>query len=87
MPSVEAMTVRVLFFSTLRDLVGKAELPMELPAQSTVGDLLEQLEKEYSELKQWKEKLLIAVNHEYAEPTQLIKEGSEVAIMPPVQGG
>ena len=52
MPSVESMTVRVLFFSTLKDLIGKSELPVELPAQSVVGDLMEQLVNDHRETKE-----------------------------------
>ena len=81
------MTVRVLFFSVLRDLVGKPELEVELQAGSVVADLLNEMGEQYPELKKWDEKLLISVDHAYAERGAELSEGNEVAIMPPVQGG
>ncbi len=31
--------------------------------------------------------MLTAVNMEYAEPTQIVRDGDEVAFFPPVTGG
>ena len=81
---------RVLFFSTLRDVVGSDELAMPLARLSSpvlVGDLIEQLNADYPGLKSWEAQLLIAVNSEYASRDAVIEPGDEVALMPPVQGG
>ncbi len=37
------MTVKVLFFSLLRDLAGTDQLALELPAPSTLGDAVDRL--------------------------------------------
>lgn len=94
------MTVRVLAFSGLRDLLGWEEREWELvPAgdaqtdshaqtpQITVQDLLESLFDSYPALRDWDGRLLIAVDCTYAERRQALRAGQEVAIMPPVQGG
>ena len=35
----------------------------------------------------WDERLLLAVNAEFANRDSVLREGDEVALMPPVQGG
>ena len=87
MPSVDPMTVRVLFFSTLRDLAGKSETELELPDGADVGNLLDSLDGKVPGFSEWSGRVLVAVDHEYAEKGQPLAEGQEVAVMPPVQGG
>ena len=82
------MTVRVLFFSQLRDLCGVDELACELPSgEASVGDLLESLYADFEKFREWDGRLLVAVNQEFADRGVLLNEGDEVAVMPPVQGG
>jgi len=82
------MTIKLLFFSLLRDLAGTDELNFPLrEGVSTVGGLLEELYAQFEGLASWDAKLLVAVNCEYASRDTEIKDGDEVALMPPVQGG
>lgn len=82
------MKVRVLVFSLFREIVGAEELSVALPdSAETVTGLLVELFEQYPDLRSWEEKMLIAVNCEYAGPKQTLAEGDEVALMPPVQGG
>ena len=81
------MQVRLLFFATLKDIVGSREMRLDIPERSTVNDLLTQLEQSYPRMKDYRQIVLTAVNEEYADRTALISEGDEVAIFPPVSGG
>ncbi len=82
------MSIRVLFFSVLRDITGQDEITLPVPGEGLpVGQLLDQLYQSYPGMSDWDEKLLIAVNCEYASRDHTVKSGDEVAIMPPVQGG
>ena len=82
------MTIRLLFFSLLRDVTGTDELELALPRERVrVRELLEILYERFDGLGEWDEKLLVAINCEYADGDDLIAAGDEVAIMPPVQGG
>ena len=81
-------TVKLLFFSLLQDIAKTEEMDFSLVGDSiTVGALLAALFERFEGLSDWDEKLLIAVNCEYADRDFSIKAGDEVAIMPPVQGG
>ena len=82
------MTVRVLFFSLLRDVVGAEELEWELPDDGmTVSALLGQLYEKWPGLKEWDSKILVALDLDYVDRSTELSDGQEVAIMPPVQGG
>src|SRR5262245_20307179 len=81
------MNVRLLFFASLKDIVGARELRFDLPADSTVSDLLSRLEASYPRLKDYRQVVLTAINEEYVGKTARIADGDEVAIFPPVSGG
>lgn len=80
------MKIRVLFFSLLRDLAGTDALDHSFEG-GTVDDLLKNLYEKIPALSEWDANLLVAVNSEYAKRETPVKDGDEVALMPPVQGG
>jgi molybdopterin converting factor small subunit len=84
--------IRVLFFSVVRESVGGIEdlslAPgIDLPEAATLRDLVQVLEERFPALSAWRNRLLLAVDLEFASPDQRLKPGQEVALMPPVQGG
>src|SRR5688572_278276 len=85
--NMQAMQVKLLFFATLSDIVGSRRLQLEIPAGSTVGDLLTQLESSYPRMKDYRRIVLTAINEEYVDQQAPVREGDEVAIFPPVSGG
>jgi MoaD family protein len=81
------MPVRVQFFSQFREIVGTSEVALELPAGTTVADLLAQLYRSHPALEKWDRNLLIGAGVEFVERDYTILPNDEIAIMPPVQGG
>lgn len=83
------MKLTVLFFSILRDLVGAEQLLVELDGGRdwNVGDLLEHLYGLHPKLRDWHSSILVSADLDYADRDQELKDGQEIAIMPPVQGG
>ena len=81
------MKLEVQFFSRLRDLAGGTRCELDLPAGSTVADLLAHLYAEHPKMQDWDKTLLVAVDLEFAERTRELHEGDDVSVMPPVQGG
>ena len=71
------MTVTVLLFAHLRDRLGPS-VTVELPAGATVADLRARLPIEGCQ---------VAVNLAFAEDADVIPDGAEVAVIPPVSGG
>ncbi|MEF8835904.1 MAG: molybdopterin converting factor subunit 1 [Candidatus Thermoplasmatota archaeon] len=83
----EKSEVLVKFFASARDIVGKKNLEMEIEKDSKVGDVMENLFKEYPELEGMEDQLLISVNKDRTEKDEILKDGDEIAVMPPVTGG
>lgn len=81
------MTVRVLFFSVLRDLTGCEQVDWTCAPDATLGALLQQLQERWPALRDWDASLLFAIDCDYARRDAPLHHGCEVAIMPPVQGG
>ncbi len=79
------MTVRVQYFSRLRDFRGPAEVSLDNGA--TLQDLLENLFGQVPGLRGWDRHLLLAVGEEYAPRGTPLSQGDVVSLMPPVQGG
>ncbi len=81
------MHVKLLFFATLKDIVGSRQLQWDVPTGATVDDLWERLESSYPRLRPYRSIVLTSVNEEYVDRAAAISEGDEVALFPPVSGG
>jgi molybdopterin converting factor subunit 1 len=80
------VVVSVRLFAGLRERAGSDEIELELPDDALVGDLLEAL-AETPVGRLGPKQCVVAVNREYAGPSEPIHEGDEVALVPPVSGG
>ena len=81
------MHVKLLFFASLKDIVGSRQLDLDIPSGATVNDLLERLESRYPGFRRYRPVLLTSVNEEYVDKQAVISDGDEVALFPPVSGG
>jgi molybdopterin converting factor subunit 1 len=81
------MEVRVLLFGALKDLLARESQDIDLPEQSTVEQLLHRVMAENPPIQKFSASLAVAVNREYAGSTQVLHDGDEVALLPPVSGG
>lgn len=78
------MQIPVLLFASWADALGPS-VTVDLPASPTAADLLTAVRARTAGRPL--PKPLIAVNHRYARPDTPIREGDEVALIPPVAGG
>ena len=81
------MQVTVRLFATYREVAGSKELKVQLAAGATVRSLLDAIYAKHPRLKGFEETMLLAVNHEFVDAASTLREGDEVALMPPVSGG
>jgi molybdopterin synthase sulfur carrier subunit len=94
------LKVTVRFFTTLREITGKKEEQIELKLPTRVGSLLKQLRKKYGkeyedyvfdELGDVRGHLQVLVNGQSVTAFRglrtKLKDGDQVAILPPVGGG
>ena len=85
------MKVRVLYFASVREKLGRQAEEIELPAEvSTIAGLRSHLRGRggaWAEALADTRLLRTAVNQDMSQPTASIKAGDEVAFFPPVTGG
>ena len=81
------MTHTVRLFARARDLAGAECIAVELPRGSTVAALHSLLATTYPAMATLLECSGIAVNHDLATAGQVIDDGDEIAVIPPVSGG
>ena len=77
------MDVKVRFFASLRDKVGRADDKVSFDQEEvTVADVWGQVTD-----MPLSESILVAVNMEYTDAGHKVQAGDEVAFFPPVTGG
>ncbi|GAB4261474.1 MAG: molybdopterin converting factor subunit 1 [Saprospiraceae bacterium] len=80
------MKLTLLSFGIAKDITGKRFSEIELPENCTVAELRSLLAEQYPVLNELSA-LRFAINSEYAQESDLLQEGDEVALIPPVSGG
>ena len=81
------MYVTVRLFARLRELAGAGELRREVPDGATAADVWSTLSREFPPLADYTKAISVAVNQEYARLTASVRDGDEIACLPPVSGG
>ena len=81
------MKVTVRFFALYRERAGASERSWELPEGATLAALLREIRDVFPVLAPPEVEIVAAVNEEYAEGGVVLREGDEVALIPPVSGG
>ena len=81
------MTINVLFHSYFKNLAGCGELTQDVAAGATVQDLYQSLAAKFPKLAAMEKSTLIAVGVDYQPRNYVLREGDEVSLFPPVQGG
>ena len=81
------MRVTVGFYSYFKELTGCSQTSEEMPSGGTLGELYKKLAGRFPKLAAMERSTLIAVGVDYQDRDYVLKEGDEVSLFPPVQGG
>ncbi|MFN8380212.1 MAG: molybdopterin converting factor subunit 1 [Anaerolineae bacterium] len=82
------MKVHILLFATLKDAVGGSRIDLALDGDhSTVATVRAALGERYPAMQRALGTAIAAVNQEFAEADDPVREGDEIAFFPPVSGG
>lgn len=84
---MRTMTVRLLFFAVLRDIAGTDARELALADGTTARDVWQSLRGQYAKLSDYTQPPMIAINETYAAPETVLRDGDELAFIPPVAGG
>ena len=81
------MRVTIRLFARLREIATTGELDRDVPDGATAGVAWDLLKAEFPGLADYTTVISCAVNEEYARFDRRLKDGDEVAFLPPVSGG
>lgn len=79
--------VTVLFFAAAADRAGTRESEVAVDAALTLDELWALLVGRYPDLGPMQRTIVFAVNQRFADVTDRVVPGDEVALLPPVSGG
>ena len=81
------MRVTVRLFARLRDVAGAQELTREVEAGATIGAVWAGLTREFPDFAAYERSISSALNADYARMDREVRDGDEIAFLPPVSGG
>lgn len=81
------MKVQVLLFGMLRDLAGAASEELTLPEGERVSQVLARYAERSERLAALLPSVAVAVNQDYVPGDRVLRDGDELALLPPVSGG
>jgi molybdopterin converting factor subunit 1 len=81
------ITLTVLFFATVRDKAKTKSAQLTFAQNLTVAEFKKELAVRYPALAESLPSTIVSRNKEFAENDELLHDGDEVAVFPPVSGG
>jgi len=88
MPSASDLaSVRVLLFATYADLIGRDAVELVVSTPATVADVVRQLRGSLPGAEHIPERPLAALNQVHTRLDAGVRDGDELALLPPLAGG
>jgi molybdopterin converting factor subunit 1 len=81
------MKVTVKLFAIVRDRAGVSDVALDLPDESTIATAAEALALQFPAIENFLPRCAFALNLEYTSISEPLKDGDELAVIPPVSGG
>ena len=81
--------ITVKYFASLRSVAGKEEEQFNMGSETTLEKLSEEVSKTAPKLGEMirGNKIIVSVNMDVVQPGAVIKDGDEIALLPPFSGG
>lgn len=81
------MTIHLRYFALMREILGRDAESVELPSGATAGDAFARVAEGAPRLQGLQRSIMLMVNQEYVRPNHELRDGDELAFIPPVSGG
>ncbi len=82
-----SVTIRVLFFGMLKEIAGRSEDHLEIPAGSTLADVFNHYAALAPRLHEMSRSIVLSQNHAFSQRSEPVIDDAEIAFLPPVSGG
>ena len=81
------MRIRLRYFASLRERLGRSEETIEAPEGATVDTVWSIMKTAHPELAVIERSIAFAVAQEYVDKAHPLQDNDELAFIPPVSGG
>jgi molybdopterin converting factor subunit 1 len=81
------ISITILYFARVKDITGVKKETMELPLNTSIKKLLAKISLSYPDIESILNVVKISVNYKIIDMNTILKDGDEVALLPPVSGG
>lgn len=81
------MRIQVLYFAVFRERLGTSQESLELPDGVSVGAAVSALAAKHPPIAQLRGRFRVAVNQDFVGDDHALRDGDELALIPPVAGG
>jgi molybdopterin converting factor subunit 1 len=90
-PNNQKMTstvrITILYFASVKDVTGIRMESIDLSKDTSIREMLSKISLIYPKLKHILNIIQISVNYKIVDLNTVLKEGDEVALLPPISGG
>jgi molybdopterin synthase sulfur carrier subunit len=83
----EDIQITVKLFAIFQEVFATDQIQINLKSGTSVSQIFDRIVSQHPHLEQWRSLTRYAVNLNFAEPQTILKNGDEVALIPPVSGG
>jgi molybdopterin converting factor small subunit len=81
------LRVRCRLFARYAEVVGREEIVVELPPDAVVADAVAALRAQLPDAAALPPQPLVAINLQHVLPSHRLRDGDELALLPPLAGG
>ncbi|MGI8737591.1 MAG: MoaD/ThiS family protein [Candidatus Eremiobacter antarcticus] len=82
-----SVLVHVRFFASHREAIGRDRVDLQLNDNATAADAYASICRQFPSMRPEHAGIAFAVNQQHVKPAAVLKNGDELAILPPVAGG
>ncbi|MER5174540.1 MAG: molybdopterin converting factor subunit 1 [Candidatus Nitrosocosmicus sp.] len=79
--------ITILYFASVKDATGLRMEAIELPRDTSIEKLLTKISLTYPNIQSILNIIQISVNYKVVNMDTILKDGDEVALLPPISGG
>ena len=80
-------TITIKFFASIREKINSDSVTWSAVPETSIRDIIFRISEEFGIEELVLKSCLYALNGEYVDITEKIKNGDEIAVIPPVSGG
>jgi molybdopterin converting factor subunit 1 len=81
------MKIKIKFFAHLRDLMNCETTEITVDQDASVNDVKSIIAERFPKLREHVKTVSFAIDNEYVSKDKKLKDGDEVALIPPISGG